>query len=356
MRRLFVVLLLLAVPLRAEDKPREIFPSDYTPSPCAPKVSCISFTDAEMQSAADKFLGLHLDPLWEAKHAPEIKAAIAPLCAKHATCMAHPLSSYMFCDDVLSLETRDVVCPKLFPKEKNAKDFEQCSMYIETYLIGIDTKAINPWKEAQACAKAQPPATHAKPLQIWMSPASLPYEYSGYVTFYALDPDMHVPVLANLAFEDQIIYDPANPAGNAATYYAMAIPPCKAPEPLKHDCFKYIRVPNKEGHTDAIAPLVTVTAAGYPTTTFRLDVPVPKAVVEMTPAEIHPGRNEITVTAKDSINGKPVEGRVMLGANEIGFTNQPITVEWKKGTKRPEIWLKPFMPRYGDVVLVRPGP
>lgn len=352
MRRLSVALLLLAVPLLAEDKPRELFPSDYTPSACAPKLSCISFSDAEMQSAGFKFLAFNLDPLWDAKHAPEIKAAIAPLCAKHATCMAHPLSTYMFCDDILSLEARDAICPKLFPKDKSPRDFEQCSMYIETYLIGIDTKSINPWKQAQACTKTQPPVTHTKPLDIWMSPASLPYEYKGYVTFYAIDPDTHVPVLALLTFEDQILYDPANPDGRPAAYYGLTMPPCRMTESLKHDCFKYIRVPNKEGHTDAITPLVTVTAAGYPTSTFRLNAPVPKAITEMKPAEIHPGKNEITVTAKDSINGKPVDGRVMLGANEIGFTDKLIAFEWKGGTKRPEIWFRPFMPRYSDVVLV----
>ncbi len=340
MRRLPIVFLLLAVSLRAEDKPREIFPSDYTPSACAPAVSCISYSDAEMQSAASRFLGLNLDPIWDAKHGAEIKAAVAPFCVKHATCMTMPSNTYMVCDDILAAEVRPAVCPKLFPKETSAKDFEQCSMFLETYLLGIDNKAINVWKQAQACAKKQPPVTHAKPLDVWMVPAEVPYDFKGYVTFYGIDPETRVPLLADIKFQDQILYDEANPAGRAATFYPMKLP------------FRYLRVPNKEGHADAVTPMVTITAEGYPPATFRLNAPVPKAIAEMKPAQIHPGKNEIIVTAKDSLNGKPIDGRVMLGKDEIGFTNQPIAFEWKAGTKRPEIWLKPYLPRYSDVVLV----
>jgi len=120
--------------------------------------------------------------------------------------------------------------------------------------------------------------------------------------------------------------------------------------------FKYVRVPNKEGHTDAVTPLVTITAAGYPATTFRLPATMPNVVVEMKPAPsaLRAGaKNEVTVLAHDSITGKAVDGRIMLGdGGETGFTNQPITIEWKAGTKRPEIWLQPYLNRYNDVVLV----
>ena len=71
----------------------------------------------------------------------------------------------------------------------------------------------------------------------------------------------------------------------------------------------------------------------------------------MKPAALQHGKNVITVTARDSISGRAIDGRVMLGKNEAGFTNQPIAIEWKKGTKRPEIWLKSYLNRYGDVVI-----
>jgi len=343
MRRLPFVLFLLAAAVRAEDAPREIFPSDYTPSPCAVEVSCISFPDSSMKSAAFQFLALELDPNWAAKHGPEIKAAVAPLCRKHATCQTTPTNTYTFCDDVLAAEARPL-CPKMFPKEKGEYDWLQCKEYLEVYLMGIDQNAINTWKTAQACAKTQAPAAHTKPLDVWMSPASVPYEHKGYVTFYAIDPDTKVPVLARIAFENQTLYAEANPTGQPATYYPMKLP------------FKYVRVPNKEGHTDAVTPLVTITAAGYPATTFRLPATMPNVVVEMKPAPsaLRAGaKNEVTVLAHDSITGKAVDGRIMLGdGGETGFTNQPITIEWKAGTKRPEIWLQPYLNRYNDVVLV----
>jgi hypothetical protein len=338
MRRLPLIFLLFATALRAADTPREIFPSDYTPSPCAVQTSCISFNDSAMVSAGSNFLAFRLDGNWAAQHGTEIKEAVAPFCRKHATCQGTANNSYTFCDDVLAAEARPV-CEKLFPKGKDANDWEQCKMYLEVYLMGIDQNGINTWKTAQACVKKQPPATHAKPLDVWVVPASIPYEHKGYVTFYGIDPDTKVPILADVDFENQTMYAEANPAGRSATYYPMKLP------------FKYVRVPNKEGHTDAAPPMVTIHAPGYPPTSFRLPVPVPTAIAEMKPAALQPGKNVITVTARDSISGRAIDGRVMLGNDEAGFTNQPIAIEWKKGTKRPELWLKPYLNRYGDVVL-----
>ena len=316
---LHVLLVLLAT--------REIFPSDYTPNPCALETSCVSFPDSSMKSAAFQFLGLELDANWAEKHGAEMKAAIAPLCRKHATCQTYPTNSYMFCDDVLSQEARPL-CPKMFPGD------ERCKAWLETYLMGIDQNGLGTWKAAQACASKQPPAVHTKPLVVWMTPETVPYPYDGRVTFYGVDPDTHVAVLAHVRFEDQIIYAEANPAGDPATYYSMKLP------------FKYIRVPNKDGHTDAVPPMVTVQADGYPPTTFRLPTVVPGLVVEMKPA----GKNEVIVTAKDKVTGKSVDGRVMLGADEIGFSNQPVAIDLA-AAKRQEIWFKPYLDRYSDVVI-----
>jgi len=339
MRRFSLVFLLFATALRAQDAPREIFPSDYTPSPCAVKTSCVSFPDSAMASAAYQFYALQLDQDWAVKHGQEIKDAMAPFCRKHSTCQAALTNSYTFCADVLAADARPI-CEKMFPKSKDTHDWEQCRQYLEVYLLGIDQNSVNSWKTAQACAKKQPPAAHTKPLDVWVVPNPIPYEYKGYVTFYGTDPDTKVPILADVKFENQTIYAEANPAGSSATFYPMKLP------------FKYVRVPNKEGHTDALPPMVTIGIDGYPPATFRLPATVPRAIAEMTPATLHPGKNVITVTARDSISGRAIDGRVMLGPDEAGFTAQPITIEWKKGTKRPELWLRPYLNRYGDVVLV----
>src|ERR1043165_7487588 len=176
---------------------RDIFPSDFTPSPCAVAASCISFPDSSMKSAGFQFLGLHRD-------------------------------------DVLTAEAH-TVCDKVFPRDKSASDADQCKAWIEVYLMGVDQNAINTWKTAQACTKAQPPAVHTKPLDVWMSPESIPYDYKGMVTFYSLDSETHVPVLARVLLQNQVIYAPANPSGESATYYPF-------PAPF---AFKYIRVPNQ---------------------------------------------------------------------------------------------------------------
>src|ERR1043166_498661 len=110
MRRL-LLLLLLATPLFADDAPREIFPSDFTPAPCALETSCVSFNDSAMVSAGYQFLALRIDPNWAAEHAPQIKEAVAPYCRQHATCQATINNSYTFCDDVLATEARPV-CDK----------------------------------------------------------------------------------------------------------------------------------------------------------------------------------------------------------------------------------------------------
>lgn len=341
MRQLSLVLVLFAIALHAEDAPRPIFPDDFTPAPCALEVSCISFPDSSMASAAYQFLALQLDQVWDAKHAAELKAAMAPYCRKHATCQTYPMNTYTFCDDVLAQDSRPL-CEKMFPRGKNEHDWQQCNQWLETYLMGIDQNAINTWKTAQACSQKQPAATHTKPLVIWMKPDPIPYEYKDYVTFYSLDPDTHVPVLSRVLLQDQIIYAPSNPTGQSATFYPFMMP------------FKFARVPNKEGHTDAVPPLITITAPGYPDTSFRLNAVMPKAIVELQPAPsaLHVGTNEVTVLTRDSMNGKPVDGRVMVGEDEAGFANVPITIAWKAGTKRPEIWFRPYLNRYSDVVLV----
>jgi hypothetical protein len=288
-----------------------------------------------MHASAFKFYGLTLDPRWVAAHSDAVIQAIAPACRRHGTCLATPGNMFWFCDDVLWREARPI-CKNLFPGDP------MCAPFLETYILGIDLNAKKKWEEAQACGATVAPAKHPKPLQIWMEPATIPADYRGKLTFFALDPDTKVPILANVTFEDQIVYASANPAGVPASFYPFDYP------------LKYKRVPNGDGHTDLVPRTVTVTAPGYPTTTFRLAADIPKLIVEMTPAaaKLRPGKNVVTVHARDAATGKPVEARVMVGLDIAGNTNVPLVIELKRG-RRPEIWLTSLFDKYSDVVLAK---
>jgi hypothetical protein len=69
------------------------------------------------------------------------------------------------------------------------------------------------------------------------------------------------------------------------------------------------------------------------------------------PAELKPGTNTITVTTLDAATGKPAEMRVMAGDRVLGKANAPLQFEWKRGEKRPEIWVTSLWNRYSDVVI-----
>jgi hypothetical protein len=342
MRSFFLFLataLLAAASYGQQEAQRDPFPSDYTPSACAPANPCESFNPAVIPSAGGKFLGFDIDVRWLAAHDAEIRSAFEPYCRQLATCLATKNNNSMFCDDLVSAKARATTCNTLFPNSKHDNDL--CAQFLEVYWLGVDQRTMQLWRTAQACAAKQPAVAHAKPPIIWMTPSALPVDYPDNVQFFALDPDTHVPLQADITFEDQIFYAPANPAGKASTYYPMKLP------------IKYIRVPNADGHTDAVPPIVTINTPDYPPVSFRLNAKVPSVHVEMTPGvpSLHPGANDVTVVAKDD-SGKAIDARVMVGNDEIGYTNQPIKMTLPEG-KRPEIWVKPFLDRYSDVVIAK---
>jgi hypothetical protein len=335
MRRLLLAALLLATPVFAQ---RPIYPDDYKTNSCAPEHSCITYPIGEFKGSANAFFGWDMDPVWLQKHDAELRAAFEPFCRKHATCFTNVDNSDMFCNDIFSTEIYRW-CQKTYPDGKS-HDGEQCREYAQVFALGVDQNARALWGQVHACA-LQHPVPHTKPPEVWMVPDPLPYGYKKDVTFYALDPDTHVPVYARITFEDHIVYAPSNPNGQTASYY---------PFPFK---FHYVRVPNAEGHTDVVPPMVTVSAEGYPETKFRLSTPPPpKLTVEMTPSKLHPGENKVTVTAKDP-EGKPVEMRVMAGDHVAGMANEPITIDWPKGEKRPEVWVTSLFDRYNDTVVAK---
>ena len=334
MRRILPLTLLLSA-ASLFGQPLDYFSKDFPVSSCAPANSCGSFADWELPSAAFKFYGLTIDMKWVQAHKEAVLKEMETACRRHATCMATPPNLYWFCDDVLFNETRGV-CGKLFPGDS------QCQTYLDTFLLGVDLKGRDLWKTAQECAAKLPPVTHDKPLEIWMAPEVLRAGFKGKVTFYVRDPDTHLPILAIFKFEDQVVYASANPQGLPATIY-----------PFDYTV-KFKRVPNAEGHSDVVPPMITVTAPGYPETKFPLAAEVPKMNVVMKPPpdRLRRGKNVVTVEARDTVTGKPVEARVMFGDDVAGETNKPITLDVARG-KRPEIWVTSLFNAYSDVVVAK---
>lgn len=336
-------LLALATVAAAADPPppRPIFPDDYTPAPCAPSNACLTFTHADMRGAAFTFLGLQLDSKWLEDHGDEMTKAFEPVCRKHATCLGTRSNNFLFCDDVMTPEMRDI-CQRRFPKESQPDDWQQCEMFMETYALGVDQRAEATWMATLPCVNATPPVEKTKPLIVWIDPPSIPVDYKGYIAINAIDPDTHIPVQANLEIEGQIIYVPANPAGSLQAYY-----------PFKWNV-KLVRVKAANGHTELLPPTLTIRTEHYPDLTMRLPIPLPAVKLELMPppAQLHPGKNILTVFAKDADTGKPVELRVMFGNAVVGASNEPIALTIDRKEKRPEIWVTSLFDRYSDATVV----
>jgi hypothetical protein len=71
------------------------------------------------------------------------------------------------------------------------------------------------------------------------------------------------------------------------------------------------------------------------------------------PDQLKPGKNIITVTARDAATGKPVEARVMAEDMAVGETNKPFELQLTRRDKRPEIWVTSLFDRYSDVVVAK---
>ena len=339
MKKLSLALFLLASTAFAQ-QPRELFPSDYKPSPCAPANACESFMDINYPSAAHHFLLRTMDGAWDDQHRDELTEAVKPYCTKRATCMATPGNVWWFCNDVFSQELR-IVCDRKYSKQTAPRDSEQCHTWMDTYSIGVDQRGKGEWETAQKCAKQNvEPSTTLRKVEWWITPATIPIGYDGWIQLFAYDSETHVPVQMEISFEGQIIYTQDSPSGKPITYYQFRWPR------------KLVRVPNAEGHTDLIPTMMTVFADHYETLQMRVPTIVPKMVASMSPSvdKLRRGKNTITVTATDSTTGKPVEAQVYLGEQTAGFTNQPMELILTRG-KRPEIWIHSPFDAYSDVVV-----
>jgi hypothetical protein len=319
--------------------PRPPYPDDYKPVPCAP-VSCESFNEDDLHSAAYSFLGLNVNAPWFQAHEAELRDLITPFCKKRNTCMATPGNVNMFCDDLVTPEIR-TICGKKYSKPEDAKDLEQCQAWVETWALGMTQKSYKPWLAAQECAKPYG-VMHTQTPDVWMAPASIPSDYTGYLTFFAIDRDTHVPVFGHISgWEGNILYAPSNPTGETATYYPFQGP------------FQLVRVPRPDGHTDIAGPMLTMKFDFYPAMTFRMAIDIPKltVTVEKDPKYGLPGKHEITVKALDAVSGKPVELVVMAGTFALGPSNTTLSIDRKKGEKLPEIWVTSLFNRYSDLVV-----
>lgn len=332
-----LLLLLLALPATAQ---QQWFPDAYKMPPCAPAADgvCESFPTYELSIAAGTYLGLNLDGAWVMANDKVMRERIAPICRKVAACYASGAPTSNFCNDVEAVEIR-TICPKYYAK--GSADLEQCQGYVEIFALGVDRFSRKLFKETQECLRTSNGVTaHTTPPKIWFEPATIPPGYTGDIRILAIDPETNIPVAGNFRIADQMLYSKTNPTGALATFY-----PFKWPT-------KWVRVPNADGHSDVVAPTVTLTFDNYPAMEFPLPATPPKMIAEMQPATLKPGRNTVTITTKDAVTGQPVEARVMYGDLVIGETNTPVVIEVKNDGKRRDVWVTSLFDAYSDVVVV----
>ena len=337
MPRTLAALFILAAPGLYAATP-QIFPDDYTPSSkCAAKDPCVSFDRSVINGAGARMQGYtNMREAWIDAHIDKLREDIKPYCAKLSTCYATPGNTSMFCNDVVLTQMMSV-CDQ-WPQKSD--DHDQCFLMMRTYATGIDLKAWKTWEDAQACAKENAtPGT--RQMEIIVTPKTLPLDFNGKLVIYALDKDTRVPLRAIISVEGETLYARDAPDGITTTSYAL---------PWKASLRKVTRA---DGHSDIVPPKVTITREGYETVAFPMPLDVRPMVASMTPApaSLKRGKNTITVTAIDSITGKPVDARVMIGQRDVAEAGQPFEIEIKKGKKREEIWVRSSFERYSDVVV-----
>jgi hypothetical protein len=336
MPRILAILLVLAVPALAES--RKAFPDDFVPSPCASAAEvCTTFNQSQFADYA-ALRGFDIGQEWADAHWRELGEALAPACAKLATCYA--TNDPRVCNDIVAEEVYATTCDR-YPE--GSVDREKCAFFVRIYLVGVERKSREAWQKIRECAKAQPAAAGERTLEWWLSPAKIDANYEGSFRVFAIDSKTRVPVLARVHMDVKpTVYANDAPGGLPTTFYAV---PWKA---------KLVRVPNDEGHRDVVPPEVRLEAPGYEPVTFRLPMDIPTMTITMEPAAtaLEPGKHTVTIRALDAATGEPVEARVMGGEHVLGKTNVPFELEVPKDGKRPEIWVTSLYDRYDDVVVV----
>ena len=315
------------------------FPDDYVPSPCAMTNVCESFAAHEISRAGTQMQGYSMMRQgWIDSHWDELMTAAKPYCTKLATCYATPGNTNMFCDDVV-LTLMMGICDR-WPAKSD--DHDQCFLLMRAYASGVDQRSYANYLESQKCARANAPANQPlRKLDLKIVPESVPSDFKGKIVMYAFDHETHVPMQAYIQVGDEILYARDAPDGRPATAYWL---PWKA---------KLVRVRNASGHEDVTPPMVTITRDGYETIKFPMPMTITKVTAQISPSadKLKRGaKNNVTINLHDA-KGKPAEGVVYAGERQIGFANEPVSIEWKKGEKRPEIWVKSPFDSFSDVVV-----
>jgi hypothetical protein len=330
-----LLLLLLAFPALAESPKREVFPSDYTPSPCAADTAavCKSFEKERIADHGGNFRGFNISQEWVNAHWDELMQAFTPLCAKIANCFTVKGNNWVFCVDLIGKEFR-TSCDR-YPAD--SEDRRQCGMVATIYVMGMGAKGPL-HKAAQACTAAQP-VTGLRKLEAWLEPSTFTPDYDGPLIGYAYDAETKIPVRASFTID-----------GGKLDMNRGSVASVGYPTEWRAG---FNAVPNAQGHRDFVPPTVTFTAEGYEPLTIPIAIEVPALTVIMIPPPeaLKAGTNTISVEAYDAVTNKPVEMRVMAGDRVLGKSNTPLQFEWKKGEKRPEIWLTSLWNRYSDVVI-----
>ena len=341
MKRVLAIFLLAATSLFGQSPKREVFPADYKPSPCAPDSAtmCASFDRTRLARYATAFRTYDIEGEWLDAHWDEMGTVFAPLCTKMGSCYTVPGNDPIFCVDIM----RDDFLNSCDRFPAGSHDFDQCKKFAMTYFLGLGLKT-DTFNAAQACGKAAQPANASlRTMEAWIDQEHLPVDFDGDLIVSAYDSETHIPIRAGYTIDAGELISSEGPSatgGYAAEWKS-----------------KLKRVPNAEGHRDAVPPAMTLQFPGYQPLTLTLPIATPKMLVELSPAAsaLKRGKNTLTVTARDSITGKPVEARVMAGDRPLGPTNKPLELELERGEKVPEIWVTSLYDRYSDVVAAKQG-
>lgn len=337
MRR-FLLLLIFTLPLYAHGPAaRPPFPDDYVSSPCAPSAEemCGGVKKVDFANLAFQFRGITIDHDWIDAHWDEMKqVTLAPLCRKMASCYTMRGNTTTWCQDLF----RDDFVSTCDRYAEGSDDREQCVMFTTVYFITLSVKT-NLFNRAQECAERSGEWSNDR-LDVWITPSSLTLEDDAQITVHALDAARRIPVRARVTID----------GGGTLRAVEGPQPTTAVPSTWQR---RLRRVPNADGHTDVIAPVLTVEADGYQPVQIAIPVEIPTLTYTMTPRpeDLRPGTQTVTIAAHDAKTGRPVEMRVMAGDAVAGRTNQPFELTIS-GT-RPEIWLTSLFHHYSDVVVVK---
>ncbi|HEX2836455.1 MAG TPA: hypothetical protein VHW00_25845 [Thermoanaerobaculia bacterium] len=335
MKKLLLAVLCLAPLAFAADAPQHPFPDDYKPQPCAPQDICTAVKPSEFGPIA-KLRGYTLPQEWVNAHWDELLSLMHPLCAKVANCQTVPGNHWVWCKDILA----DEFPASCSTKYTNPVDQERCRYFSVVFFLGQDDRARLAHPTAQECGTTARAGQAERTFEHWMQPATLPVNFDGKVTFYAIDSETRIPVMVHLSIDSNRFSPTDTIDGTPLTGY---------PQRYK---LALRKSPRADGHNDFVAPTVTLKADGYRTETFTLPIAKSAMVLEMSPKTLKRGKNSVTITAKDSVTGKAVDARVMGNDRVLGKTNVPFEVEWKKGEDAPEIWVTSLYNIYDDVVML----